>query len=959
LAAGNNLKYLTMTAEVQPIIIRKQNQNTSLDDKRLRSRVKLFGNILGKILQEHAGTKVFDAVEALRKGHISLRKSGDVRKRQRLEALIDSLDADSVTHVVRAFSIYFSLVNIAEEAYQHKKRRREVSKNGPLWLGSFDATLRDFYQENISAEQLQTLLDRLAYIPVFTAHPTEAKRRTILEALRRIFVISEDLDAARMPRIHKDSLTIKLERHIRILYETNEVRVTKPAVLDEVKNGLYYFRECLFNSVPETYRYLENAIARTYGKSEPSHNINVPSFMQFGSWIGGDRDGNPFVKPETTVAAVRLQSREALREYLNRISALLKILTQSTHFCQPTNAFLKSLQDDESRFTSVFEKKPERYKQEPYRRKLNFMSHRIQCSISILDNKIDGDSTTSTFPEDHYTNESGFLNDLYLIRDSLISHGDRIVAEGELQDLIRLAETFGFFLAHLDIRQESTIHTQAVSEVIKQLDGSDYQALTEEQRLDVLADWLKQAPVKVDTSQFSDMSRETIQTFSVMTQLREEISPKVFGDYVISMTHAASHVMEVMFLAWTVGLVGFKNNQWFANVRVSPLFETIEDLAHIEPVMNRLLTNQTYVALLKSSGNTQEVMLGYSDSCKDGGILASAWNLYQAQQQITALTHAHGVHLRMFHGRGGTIGRGGGPTHESILSQPTGTVHGEIKFTEQGEVLSYKYSNTETAVYELSMGITGLMKASRNLITPPAPDKTEYLDIMKSLAAAGENQYRTLTDNNQAFLDYFYEATPVGEIALMNIGSRPSHRKKTDRSKGSVRAIGWVFGWAQSRHTMPAWYGIGTALENWLEQHPQNLGKLQEMYHSWPFFRALLSNSQMALFKADMDIAESYLSLCLDQDSGREVYDTINSEYKRTVNKVLEVAELDELMAETPELALSLKRRNPYLDPLNQIQLTLIKRFRDESIDEETRNQWLNPLLRSINAIAAGMRNTG
>lgn len=946
-----------MSAEVQPIIIPKPGRNANLDDKRLRSRVKLFGNILGKILQEHAGKKVFDAVEALRKGHISLRKAGDVRKRKRLEDLIESLDANSITHVVRAFSIYFSLVNIAEEAYQHKKRRREVSRNGPLWLGSFDATLREFHQEDISAEQLQTLLNSLAYIPVFTAHPTEAKRRTIMEALRRIFVISEELDVSRLPRIHRDSIHTKLERHIRILYETNEVRVSKPEVLDEVKNGLYYFRECLFKSVPETYRYLENAVARTYGNDDTSHEITIPSFMQFGSWIGGDRDGNPFVKPETTVAAVRLQSREVLREYYGRLKALLKELTQSTQFCQPTEAFLKHLENDESSFGSVFAKTPERYKQEPYRRKLSFMLHRIQCNISRLDSEIEGD--TGAYVEDRYKNETGFLDDLCLIRDSLTSHGDKIVAEGALLDLIRLAETFGFFLAHLDIRQESTIHTQAVSEVIRQIDGSDYQALNEAQRLDVLANWLKQPPVKIDTSTFSDMSRETIQTFNVMSQLREEISPKVFGDYVISMTHAASHVMEVMFLAWSAGLAGFRNNQWFADIRVSPLFETIEDLAHIEPVMNRLLENQTYAALLKASGNTQEVMLGYSDSCKDGGILASAWNLYQAQQQITTLTQSHGVHLRMFHGRGGTIGRGGGPTHESILSQPTGTVHGEIKFTEQGEVLSYKYSNTETAVYELSMGITGLMKASRNLITPPAPDKAEYLEIMKSLAAAGEDQYRALTDNNQAFLDYFYEATPVSEIALMNIGSRPSHRKKTDRSKSSVRAIGWVFGWAQSRHTLPAWYGIGTALENWLEQNPHKLGKLQEMYQSWPFFRALLSNSQMALFKADMGIAESYLSLCLDLKSGREVYDTIKIEYERTVNKVLEVAMLDELMAETPELSLSLKRRNPYLDPLNQIQLTLIKRFRDESIDEETRQQWLNPLLRSINAIAAGMRNTG
>jgi len=932
--------------------------NRSLpDDKRLRSRVKLFGNILGKILHDHAGDKVFNAVEALRKGHISLRKTDDIRKRQRLAALVESLDPESLAHVVRSFSIYFSLVNIAEEAFQHKQRRREVSRNGPLWVGSFDTTMREFYQEGITADQLQCLLDHLAYIPVFTAHPTEAKRRTVLEALRRIFIISEELETTRLSRIQKDDIYTKLERHIRILYESNEVRISKLKVIDEVSNGLYYFRECLFSSIPATYRYLENAIKRTYGSDPAAPVIQVPSFIRFGSWIGGDRDGNPFVKPETTATAVRLQSREALLEYYGRIRALQKILTLSSEFVEPSDAMLTSLARDEADMPEIFATKPEQYKTEPYRRKLVLMQQRIECNLAKLAHLLD----ETPLPENDYSyrNEEGLLSDLYLIRDSLISHDDGIIARGELQDLIRLVETFGFFLAHLDVRQESTIHSNTVSAVLQQLDGTDYSTLPEEKRLAILARWMEQKPPRVDSTDFSDMSRETLMVFNVMAQIRKEISPRVFGNYVISMTHAASHVMEVMFLAWLAGLAGNREGEWFCDIRISPLFETIDDLAHIEPVMNRLLGNTTYAALLKASGNIQEVMLGYSDSCKDGGILASAWNLYQAQQQITALARKYGVDLRLFHGRGGTIGRGGGPTHESILSQPTGTVHGEIKFTEQGEVLSYKYSNTETAVYELSMGITGLMKASRNLISEPQPDNPQYLDIMKELAASGEHQYRTLTDETAGFLDYFYEATPVSEIALMNIGSRPSHRKKADRSKGSVRAIGWVFGWAQSRHTLPAWYGIGTALENWLQQHPQQLAKLQEMYRDWPFFRALLSNSQMALFKADMHIAESYVSLCHDQNSARPIYDTINAEYQRTVSNVLQIAQLDELMADTPRLALSLKRRNPYLDPLNQIQVTLLKRFRDESQDEENRNQWLNPLLRTINAIAAGMRNTG
>jgi phosphoenolpyruvate carboxylase len=441
--------------------------------------------------------------------------------------------------------------------------------------------------------------------------------------------------------------------------------------------------------------------------------------------------------------------------------------------------------------------------------------------------------------------------------------------------------------------------------------------------------------------------------------MRDEVSEHAFGNYVISMTHEASHVMEVMFLGWLAGLAGKKDEQWFCNLRISPLFETVNDLEHIEPVMTRLLDNQTYARLLEASGNTQEVMLGYSDSCKDGGILASGWNLYKAQQQITTLTKSRQIKCRLFHGRGGTIGRGGGPTRDAILSQPTGTVHGEIKFTEQGEVLSYKYGNASTATFELTMGITGLLKASRNIIAPPEPDPQEFMQIMSELTRLGERSYRCLTDETPGFLDYFYEATPVSEIALMNIGSRPSHRKKTDRSKGSVRAIGWVFGWAQSRHTLPAWYGIGTALRDWCGDDREKLSKLREMYKAWPYFRALLSNSQMALFKAEMSIARTYVELCKDQKTAGQIYEMIAGEYIKTVRSVFDVAQIDALMGETPHLALSLGRRDPYLDPLNQIQLMLLKRYRDEGLTEDQREVWLDPLLRSINAIAAGMRNTG
>jgi phosphoenolpyruvate carboxylase len=335
------------------------------------------------------------------------------------------------------------------------------------------------------------------------------------------------------------------------------------------------------------------------------------------------------------------------------------------------------------------------------------------------------------------------------------------------------------------------------------------------------------------------------------------------------------------------------------------------------------------------------------------------WNLYEAQKRVTQLTNKHGVRCRLFHGRGGTVGRGGGPTHEAILSQPEGTVHGQIKFTEQGEVLSFKYSNQETAVYELTMGLTGLIKASANLVQPTAPERKDYLATMDVLADTGEKAYRQLTDHTEGFLDYFYEATPVSEISLMNIGSRPSHRKKGDRAKTSVRAIAWVFGWAQSRHTLPAWFGIGTALEEWRQNDPTRLAQLQKMYQQWPFFRALLSNTQMALFKAEPNIAKEYAKLCVDEETGKRIYNMFREEYYRTVTQVLNITNSQHLLEENPILEISLTRRNPYLDPLNYIQLTLLERYRNENLSDEQRENWLNPLLRSINAIAAGMRNTG
>ncbi|HHI93631.1 MAG TPA: phosphoenolpyruvate carboxylase [Gammaproteobacteria bacterium] len=933
-------------------------------DKALRARVKLLGTLLGNILREQEGRDVLTAVETLRKGYINLRKNDNPARRRRLTRFIEGLSSESLVHIVRAFSTYFSLINLAEESYQHHQRRkqvRQINGDSSLWTGSFDSTLRELRDQGISPEQLQTLLDQLAYIPVITAHPTEAKRRTIMDAQRRIFLSNEELSDTRLTKSEKTALIDKLESQIQILWKTDEVRAIRPRVKDEINYGLAYFNECLFDAVPNTYRNFENAALRVCGTTEDGQpKITIPSFLRFGSWIGGDRDGNPNVKPETTIMAVRLQSQTILLEYLTRIPALIELLTHSDKLCTPTQAMRDSLKRDEQYAEHAFADKPERFTHEPYRRKLSIMRYRLERNLVALKNKLqERTDRDDAYPIDRYPSEQEFLIDLKTIYDSLVSHGDKRIADGKLKDLIRLTETFGFYCLRLDVRQESTRHSEAVAELFKQIDV-DYLSLDENARLATLEKAIKN-PAGIDSQAtgISESARETLDVFHAMVQMRNEVSKKAFGSYVISMTHEASHVMEVLFMARLAGLAGYKNAEAQCSIRIAPLFETIEDLAHIEPVMSKLLENPTYAAMLKQVGNLQEIMLGYSDSCKDGGILASVWNLYDAQKRVTQLTNTHGVRCRLFHGRGGTVGRGGGPTHEAILSQPEGTVHGQIKFTEQGEVLSFKYSNQETAVYELTMGLTGLIKASANLVQPTTPECNDYLATMNELASTGEATYRQLTDHTEGFLDYFYEGTPVSEIGLMNIGSRPSHRKKGDRAKTSVRAIAWVFGWAQSRHTLPAWFGIGTALEQWRQNDPARLAQLQKMYQQWPFFRALLSNTQMALFKAEPNIAKEYAKLCVNEKTGKRIYKLFHEEYSRTVTQILNITGSKQLLEENPVLKVSLTRRNPYLDPLNHIQLTLLKRYRDETLSDEQRQSWLNPLLRSINAIAAGMRNTG
>ncbi len=923
-----------------------------LNDAQLRSAVKTLGKLLGNIIKTHAGHDVYIAVEKLRKGFINLRKDNNQIKHDQLIRYIEKLDSKTLKNVIRSFSKYFALVNVAEEAYQHISRTDRLKSGFESWEGSFDQTLRDCNDSNIDVSKLQELINSLHYAPVFTAHPTEAKRRSKLEAMRRIFNTILELQRYKGQSIKREELIEELQAEILILWRTDEVRLKKPTVIDEVENGLYYFRTSLFKSIPEVYKDMEKAIKRVYH----TDNIKVPSFIKFGSWIGGDRDGNPFVTPDITREAVYMHAETAIHEYMRRAQNLSTILTHSLELTRPSNQFLESTKSDEIYLANAFKNTTQDFAKEPYRRKFKIIRYRLNQRLKVI-NQLKNNSQPQA--EHAYESEKELLDDLYVIRDSLISDNDLILSDFGLNDFIRLVETFGFHLVNLDIREESTNHTNAISDVLNVSLQIDYASMDEKSRINELEKFIK-SDINLNQvyDKINEASKKVIDVFTVMTRLRNEISVNAFGNYVISMTHHASHVFEVLALAKLCGLVNNVNGKLESSIQVTPLFETIDDLTRIEEILEDLFSNNTYNSLIGHYKDTklQEVMLGYSDSCKDGGILSSSWSLYKAQLQVLDISKKYKIECRLFHGRGGTVGRGGGPTHNAILAQPNGTVRGMIKITEQGEVLSYKYGLPQSASYELELALSGLMKASKHLVVDEVIPINNFEDMMGNMSLMGEKKYRDLTDDKPGIMDYFYEATPVQELAELNIGSRPSHRKQTNRSKYSIRAIPWVFGWSLSRHTLPAWYGLGTALNKIVSENPSNMYNLKSMYTEWPFFSVLLDNIQMALSKSDIGIAKDYAQLVQNKEAAKDIIADIETEYNATVATLLEIVGSDELLAENTKLSLSLKRRQPYLDPLNYIQVMLLQKHRKIS-GEDTVN--FDPLLRTIHAIAIGMKNTG
>ncbi|MFN7945497.1 MAG: phosphoenolpyruvate carboxylase [Blastocatellia bacterium] len=958
-------------------------KESSAKDAPLRADIHRLGDLLGETLRRLGGESLFETEERVRALCKSLRSSHAPETERRLKKLLASLSLDEAIGVIRAFSVYFQLVNIAEQYHRiRRKRWYELHTPQQPQQGSLAETLRRLRSMHIPREQLQHVIDSLEIEPVITAHPTEAARRTLLEKQRRVADLLSAFDAAEISPRQRERLHTQLAAEVESIWQTDEVRHITPTVLDEVNNGLYYFDATLFEAMPEMLDELERELKKNFPGVELRDGV-VP--VRFGSWIGGDRDGNPFVTPEVTWETVRLSQRLVLRKYLGAVADLSRRLSESSRYAPASDELLASIARDAAAMPELAERINLRNPEEPYRQKLSYVYVRLENTVRRNQHlaaalRIEApDALISARPglpiiasltgadEDIanvYRSGSELSADLRLIRDSL--RADAASSAAHIVDrLMRQVAAFDLHLAKLDLRQHSERHTAALAEITRGFGMErDYAQMNEAER----AAWLTQElvsarPLVTIDSHYSAETIETLNVFRVARRIHDEISPLAIGAYIISMTHDASDLLAVLLLAKTAGL--FQSHS--SHLRVSPLFETIDDLRRAPEVMNRLFENPVYREHLKAQHNVQDVMIGYSDSSKDGGILTSSWELYKAQESLWVMARAQSVELKLFHGRGGTVGRGGGPSHAAILAQPTDTVAGRIRITEQGEVISSKYSLPEIALRSLELTTAAVIEAS---VTHKARNHARiahWQELMEQISADAFAAYRRFVRETSGFYDYFTEATPVEELQYLRIGSRPARRKSTSKSLDDLRAIPWVFGWTQSRHLLPGWLAVGTALENFINHSDQprrgaNLELLREMYREWPFFRSTLSNIEMALAKADFQIARQYARRSADQKLARRIFAALENEYDRACRVVLQITGQKHLLDHSPVLQRSIRVRNPYVDPMSYLQVELLARLRRterEGTERGEQDKLLYAILLTINGIAAGMRNTG
>ena len=887
-------------------------------DQPLRRDVRSLGTILGQVLVEQSGEELFLSVEELRRLLIEHREKArrptDQVSASRLMAqaqdIVSHMNLSQAYQVTKAFAAYFELTNLAET--NHRKRRRRAGKldldHAPL-PGSFRGTLLRMKKAGISADDAFAALRHVQIMPVFTAHPTEVARQTVLLKRRRIAHELERLDHLPLTPEEAQECENNIRTEVTSLWQTDEVRLAKPTVHDEIRMGLRYFRLSLFDSLPRIYDEIVNAFRDVY--SLKLDEATVPNILHFGSWIGGDRDGNPLVKPESIHDALKMARALILREYLNDVEALSDRLSSSRRQIGIAQDLLARLEYYERTIPGVHMAWGPNNQAESYRRFLSYMFYRLQRTRE------------AATAEAAYATSSEFEQDLLLVWNSLILHRGERLARTYIGSLLRKLRKFGFHLHTLDIRQHARVHAQVLQEL-----GPD-----------------------LDRDPESAEGRELLDTFRTIAQLKKTYPAQAIRHYIISGAESESDILAVLRLARKAG-VQIAGSAEDPGLMPIPLFESIESLRSSGSVMRRVWSNPDYRPLLDSWGCWQEVMLGYSDSNKDGGMLTSTWELYKAHRELHQVAREFGVKLRLFHGRGGTVGRGGGPTHSSILAQPPGCFSGQIRVTEQGEVLNWKYADPVLAEWNLELMIAASLEAlTRKQELKHPPDWEEAIEEMSQRAY---EFYRREIAENPDVLDYFEQATPVNDLDTARIGSRPARRSKSRRLE-DLRAIPWVFGWMQSRHAVPAWFGVGHALESFAEKGASHQQLLRQIARGFPMFSDLLSNVELGMAKADLGIARSYSELVKNTTLRKRVFTLLEEEFLRTRRMILRVTGQRELLARNRVLARSIRLRNPYVDPMSLIQVELLRRKQNG----ESASDLDYPLGATINGIAAGLHNTG
>lgn len=911
----------------------------------LRHDIRMLGRMLGDTLREHEGEATFNLVESIRQTAIRFRRDGDPVAGQELDAILNRLKNKETIAVVRAFSYFSMLSNIAEDLHHNRRRRIHLRAGSPPQSGSVTLALERALQSGINDKALENFFDKAVVSPVLTAHPTEVQRRNILDCQLTIQRLLTERDRTQLTPNEARHNEEAIRAAIQILWQTRMLRSVRLTVHNEIENGLIYYSYTFLSQVPYIYAKIEDLLERRLGDQAPP----VASFLKIGSWIGGDRDGNPFVTHQVMLHAAERHSALVFDYYINEVYRIGQTMSLAERLIKAS--------DELEQLAAASPDIPASRIDEPYRKAFLGIYARLIATSQRLGHAITPRNQVKA--GESYADSAELVHDLDIIIHSLKKNKSHWIARGALRDLRRAADVFGFHLAPLDMRQHSKIHEQVIADLFAQsVHKRDYLQLTPSERQALLLDEIT-SPRTLYSPYFkySATTQSELRILKMAAEIQHRFGHAALPNYIISMTTSVANILEVVLLLKEVGLLHSGENPRLG-LNIIPLFETIGDLRGCGAMMDELFSVPYYRKLLESRGNEQEVMLGYSDSNKDGGFLTSNWEIYKAEINLTEVFAKHQIELRLFHGRGGTVGRGGGPSYQGIMAQPPHSVNGQIRVTEQGEVVASKYTDPEVGRRNLETLVAATIEATLLSHETIQADVTRYHQAMETLSSHAFSAYRNLVYETPGFKQFFLESTPVREIAGLHIGSRPASRKPSDRIE-DLRAIPWVFSWSLNRTIIPGWYGFGSAVEKFIQQHEQDetgLKLLQEMYAKWPLMQTLLSNMDMVLAKTDLGIASRYAELVTDVSLREQIFSRIQEEWQRSVKWLFQITGHSELLEDNPTLARSIQIRTPYIDPLNHLQIELLRRYRAGGDVEEQVHRSIHL---TINGVAAGLRNSG